>query len=53
MIVSTTFISLDDYDAANPSAVYLVPMKARIIRTDGKLQGGSVHAAMKMVVRYR
>jgi len=50
---STTFISLDDYDAVNPSVVYLVPMKARIIRTDGKLQGGSVHAAMKMLVRYR
>jgi len=50
---NNTFIPLTDYDAANPSPVYLVPMKARIIRTPGTLQGGSVHAAMKMVVRYR
>jgi len=50
---STTFIPLADYDPQNPSPVYLVPMKARIIRTDGELKGGSVHAAMKMVVRYR
>jgi len=47
------YIPLTAYDAANPSPLYLVPMKARIIRTPGALQGGSVHAAMKMLVRYR
>jgi len=48
-----TFIPLTTYDAANPEPVYLVPIKARIIRTPGALQGGSVHASMKMVTRYR
>jgi len=44
-----TFIPLAAYDAMNPLPVYLVPMKSRIIRTTGALQGGKVHAAMKMV----
>jgi len=47
-----TFIPLTAYDAFNPDPLYLVPMKARIIRTSGALQGGDVHAVMKMVVRY-
>jgi len=50
---NNTFIPLTDYDAMSPSPVYLVPMKARIIRMAGALQGGSVHAAMKMLVRYQ
>jgi len=50
---NNTFIPLAAYDAFNPDPLYLVPMKARIIRTSGTLQGGDVHAVMKMVVRYR
>jgi len=50
---NNTFIPLTAYDAVNPEPVYLVPMKARIIRTTGALQGGDVHAAMNMIVRYQ
>jgi len=50
---NNTFIPLSVYDPFNPLPVYEVPLKARIIRTSGALIGGSVHAAMRMVVRYK
>jgi len=53
LVFNDTFIPLTAYNAASPDPVYLIPIKARIIRTPGTLQGGSVHASMRMVTRYR
>jgi len=46
---------LTAYDPHNttPGTVYLVPLQARIVRTDGALTGGTVEAAMKIVATYR
>jgi len=43
------------YDPHNtdPSVVYQVPLQARIVRTDGPLQSGTVEAAMTVVATYR
>jgi len=44
---------LNAYDPTQPDATYEVPLKARIKRTSGTLEGGQVKALMEMEVKYK
>jgi len=44
---------LNAYDPAQSNATYDVPLKARIKRTTGALEGGQVKALMEMEVKYK
>jgi len=46
--------TLTEYDPLLlPHSTYTVPLKARIIRTSGALNAGTVHASMVMEMRYK
>jgi len=48
-----TPIRLSAYDPHHPNPDYVVPLKARIIRTAPDVTAGEVHAAMNVVVTYK
>jgi len=52
-IVFNTPITLAAYDKHHPDPDYVVPLKARIIRTDSTANAGKLEAAMNVVVTYK